>query len=271
VTDKRAGAGNAPAARKRGAGFPVVSLPDAVKVIQEAGAYGREHSMNAFAGYMGHKTTNSGAFKSKFAAFRDWKLVTVSGDRVALSDLGRRIALPTTPESHAEDLRTAFFNCAIFAETYQSSAKGRVLDLSALANGAVHNQGVSAVSRMEFAESLADSASAAGLAETAGEGKIRFLAEPRSGDELAEDDLQERDAIAPMPIVTPPAATPPASQPVPVVLRQVLPIAAGEVILEIRSHRPLPATAYGQIGTVAKELEGLASLLAPEGEPIATE
>lgn len=269
MAEKRADAANTPAARKRGAGFPVVPLPEAVKVIQEAGAYGREHTMSAFAGYMGHKTTNSGAFKSRFAAFRDWKLVAASGDRVALSDLGRRIALPTNPEAHAEDLWTAFLNCAIFAETYQSSAKGRALDLSTVANGAVHNQGVSPASRMEFAESLAKSAVAAGLAQMAGEGKIRFLAEPQSNGQLPESVPQGHQVPELIPPVSPPAPLP--ADAAPVVLRQVMPIATGEVVLEIRSRRPLPAKVYAQIGTVATALEGLASLLAPEDEAVATE
>jgi hypothetical protein len=268
MADKKNGASDAVPARRRGAGFPVVPLPEAVKVVQEAGAYGAEHSMNAFATYMGHKTTNSGAFKQKFAAFRDWKLVTVNGDRVALTDLGRRIALPTTPETQAEDIGTAFLNCAIFAETYQSSAKGRPLELSTIANGAVHNQGVSPASRMEFAESLAKSAVAAGLAQMEGEGKIRFLAQPQSDGQVPDSESQGREATEPKSALTLPK-TP--TDAIPVVLRQALPIANGEVVLELRSRSPLPATVYGQIGAVAKELEALASQLTPKEQPGAAE
>ena len=47
--------------RKPTTGFPIVPLPEAAKIIREAGKYGFEHSVSAFARFMGHSSTNSGA------------------------------------------------------------------------------------------------------------------------------------------------------------------------------------------------------------------
>ena len=84
-----------PARRKRATGFPVVSLAEAAAILKEAGKYGFDHSTAAFASYMGHSTTNSGAFRQRLAAFRDWKLIAGRGDRLAMTDIARMIALST--------------------------------------------------------------------------------------------------------------------------------------------------------------------------------
>src|SRR5438270_13202560 len=87
--------------RARGVGFPVVPLLDAVKTLTEAGEYGAEHSRSAFATYLGHDTTNSGHFREKLAAFKDWKLITSAGDKIVFTQLGRDIALADDPTTKA--------------------------------------------------------------------------------------------------------------------------------------------------------------------------
>lgn len=161
--------------RRRGVGFPVVPLPKAVTILRKAGQHGHEYSMNAFAAYAGHNTANSGSFKRRLAAFRDWGLVAgSSGDRVILTDLGRRLAFPTDPAKETQDLREAFENCDLFMRVWDDYAKGIAVSLGTLANLGVRDLGVAPVSRERFAESLALSAVAAGYAEQDGE-RIRFI------------------------------------------------------------------------------------------------
>jgi hypothetical protein len=75
-----------------------VALPEAVSILRTAGKHGTEHAMSAFATYLGHSTHNSGSFKRRLAAFRDWKFIAGgTGDRVVFTDLGRRVAYPTDP------------------------------------------------------------------------------------------------------------------------------------------------------------------------------
>jgi hypothetical protein len=161
-------------ARRRGIGFPVVPLPETVTILRKAGKHGQEYSMNAFAGYAGHSTSNSGSFKRRLASFRDFGLIVgASGDRVVLTDLGRRVAFPTDPEKERRDLQEAFQNCDLFMRVWDDSAKGVPVSLSTLANLGVQ-LGVAPVSKERFAESLSQSAVTAGYAEQAGE-RISFV------------------------------------------------------------------------------------------------
>src|SRR2546430_5720910 len=89
--------------RSRGRGFPVTPLAEAVKVLKEAGKYGTDHAMSAFAGYMGYGSINGGAFKRSFASYRDWRLVTSDGTKVRMTELGKRIALPPDPDKEQGD------------------------------------------------------------------------------------------------------------------------------------------------------------------------
>src|SRR5204862_233510 len=128
--------------RRRGKGFPVTPLSEAVAGVRSAGDYGREHNLQAFAGYLGHNTVKSGAFLAKIAALNDWGLIERHGDVVRLSELGHQIAHPTSEEQEHRCMRQAFFSAALFAETYEHSAKGRDLSLELVGNRAVQQSGV---------------------------------------------------------------------------------------------------------------------------------
>src|SRR4051794_10593839 len=150
--------------RTRGRGFPVVALDEAAEIVRRAGKYGHKHSDEAFASYMGHQTTNSGAFKQRFAAMRSWGLITLEQGQVLLTDLGRRIAHPVSEDDGRLALREAFMHAEVFSELYAESAKGQELETVRLANRAVHDFGVSPKSTSKFGQRFAKSAVAAGLA-----------------------------------------------------------------------------------------------------------
>lgn len=251
--------------RRRGTGFPVVPLSEAATVLKEAGKYGFEHSTAAFATYMGHRTTNSGAFRQRLAAFRDWKFVAGQGDRLAMTEIARMIALPTDEAAERRALQAAFMNSPVFRKLYEGSAKGQPLAAGGLGGRAVHDFGIAPSSKDKVAQSFTDSAIAAGLAERTDDGRVVLL--PLEADGAAEDELAvpphatgATGDVAPSPVkpqshqrsVTPP------------VVHQVWDIETGTINFEIRTAKPLPASAFVTVGEVVASLERLATALATE-------
>ena len=258
--------------RKRGTGFPVVSLSEAARILKEAGKYGFEHPAPAFASYMGHSTTNSGAFRQRLSAFRDWELITGRGDMLTMTEVARLIAVPTDAAAERRAMQEAFGSCAVFARLYDQSAKGQRLNPDRLGGRAVHELGVTPANARKFIESFVESALAAELAELKEDGDI-VLWGPEDGTvaEAAAVETPNR----PQPSAEAPATREPAAQRVSAAptIRQLWSIDGGEIVFELRSEQALPATAFTAIGQVVAELEALAGSLgsevcaeSPEGE-----
>lgn len=245
--------------RKPTTGFPVVSLAEAAEILKEAGKYGFEHSVGEFASYMGHSTTNSGAFRQRLAAMRDWKLVTGRGDSISMTDVARIIALPPDEVTELDALRAAFTNCSIFNKLYEESQKGTPLARSGLGNRAVHAFGVSPSSVSKFVASFVDSSVAAGFARVGENDRVTLL--------KLDEDVNGLDATKePHAAVTSTATTPrsaQASRSATPVVHQSWPIEGGTIVFEIRSERPLPASAYATVGEVVASLERLSLTLTP--------
>jgi hypothetical protein len=249
--------------RTRSKGFPVEPLPDAVAVLKESSGYGLRHTFESFAGFMGHKSTNSGPFKQKLASYREWGLISRSSDGVILTDLGKRIAMPVSENDQRSAIREAFFGCEVFNSIYDSSVKGQPLKLSMLANAAVQNHGISPTARKNFEKSFASSAVVAGVATRPDEQTIEF-ANNSQVDDLAsvfgsrESDRHNEKLRDPTVIRT-------SSRPT--AIYQSWPIEAGELILEIRSDNALPMTAYQKIAEVVEQLETLGAMLSNQEAP----
>ncbi len=264
----------APAARrKRTTGFPVVSLAEAAAILKEAGKYGFDHSTEAFASYMGHSTTNSGAFRQRLAAFRDWKLIAGRGDRLAMTDIARMIAHPTDDEAERRALQTAFMNSPVFFKLFDESAKGKPLAAGPLGSRAVLNLGVAPGSKDKFVQSFVDSAVAAGVASLNEDGQI-VLAPLDAGADGGQQPSEEQfiDSRQPGPAQTGRTQVV-ARQGTPVV-HQAWAINSGSIVFEIRTDKPLPATAFTTVGEVVASLERLAETLgarAPQGGVAAEE
>jgi hypothetical protein len=248
--------------RRRSTGFPVVSLAEAAAILKEAGKYGFEHSTAAFATYMGHSTTNSGAFRQRLAAFRDLKLIAGRGDSLAMTEIGRMIAVPTDERSERRAMQTAFANSPEFLRLYDGSAKGQPLAAGPLGGRAVHDFGVAPGSKDKFVQSFSESAIAAGLAERNEDGQLLLL--------VPEDDNSSPDApLADTSPIAPPEPEPGPSRQrsnpgdIPTVVHQTWEIDAGTITFEIAASKPLPASAFVTVGEVVASLERLAGTLAP--------
>jgi hypothetical protein len=248
--------------RKKSTGFPVVPLHEAVEVIGEAAKYGMTHSRSEFAGYLGHSTTNSGAFKARLAALKDWGLITTGPDTVSLTDLGRRIALPPDPALLGKDLLAAFKSSQAFSDIYGSFAKGQSLETSTIANTAVHRLGIPPASKDRFATSFVRSVVAVGLGEDVGDGKVKLVAEgrgtPASALRHESDDPQVESTE--LPALGQPVKAADASQGAGIRLPWVIP--GGRILLEISLEAPLPASAFAQLSQVTEAVESLIAVLA---------
>jgi hypothetical protein len=246
-------------------GFPSMGLSDAAAAMRRAGAYGYEHQVGALAQYMGHTTTNSGAFKAKLASLRDFGLVVGRGDSLSLSQVAQAIAHPESIQAEREALQEAFFKSDVFAKVYASLAKGHELDVDGIGNAAVRNFGVAAASKQAFIDSFVASAVEARVAERVDDRRIRVLARgvataPAPEPQLGADGGRVHDPK----VVTPPGDEPSAPSLPPAALHQEWEIGDGQLIIEIRSGRPMPAAAYSQIAKLVEAAQQLADLLVPD-------
>lgn len=246
--------------RRPATGFPVVSLADAGLILKEAGKYGFEHSIGEFASYMGHTSTNSGAFRQRLAAMRDWKLIAGRGDNISMTDIARVIALPPDDATELDALRSAFKNCAIFYKLFEDMQKGTPLARQGLGNRAVHAFGVSPSSVSKFVASFVESAVAAGIAQVDDDGQVTLL--DSDADFVGSPDVGQESLAPTAPTGVAPRSTQAGRSATPVV-HQAWPIDGGTIVFEIRSERPLPASAYATVGEVVASLERLSVTLAP--------
>jgi hypothetical protein len=248
--------------RKRATGFPVVSLAEAAAILKEAGKYGFDHSTAAFATYMGHSTTNSGAFRQRLAAFRDWKLIAGRGDSLAMTDIARVIAHPTDDDAERRAMQSASMNSPVFFKLYEESAKGKPLAAAQLGNRAVLNLGVSPGSKDKFVQSFTESAVAAGLAALNEDGQI-VLRPLDAGTDGGQPSSEDRSLDNPQAVQSSSGRIQPAARQGTPVVHQAWAIDGGSIVFEIRTDKPLPATAFATVGDVVASLEHLAETLAP--------
>lgn len=257
----------AAATKTRGTGFPVISLPAATKIIREAGTYGKVHTANALASYAGHSTANSGAWRAKAAALRDWGLVTTAPtDSFALTDRALEIAHPSSPEDAQKAMLEAFNHCKLYVEIYNDMAKGTDLKVAQIANIAVTRHGVAAKSKDAFATSFVESAAAVGLASKVSADVVRLLSTPSAagGDAADVEEIEEasdQDFVPEreIPLKRRPGTPPP-------VVNQTWPLENGEITLTISSTKPFEGKVFVEIGTVIGAIEKLAALAGTPAE-----
>jgi len=124
-----------------------------------------------------------------------------AGESLEITPIGRKIAIPETEAERQAALREAFTK-NVFGAVYQESVKGSPISIESIGRRAVNRLGVAPGSQGSFGEVFARSASAAGLAETTGDGKVTLFAKPYAGSAVAEPS----GSTGGMPAATPPAA-----------------------------------------------------------------
>jgi hypothetical protein len=250
--------------RAPGVGFPSMPLGEAVTLIKKIASYGNTHTDAAIASFLGHSTANSGPFRTKVAALRDYGLLAGRGSDLSVTELALEIVHPGLDANPAASLRAAFMKCKLFATVLDALPKDVDLETAGLANTAMHNHGVASQSKDAFAASFVKSGVLAGLVEEVDAAHVRILAgganapatdpEQQSVAEDAEDqgaDRQQRTLSRPLAVDSTKA-----------VVSHAWPINGGFVRFTIESSKTLPASAYGVIGTVIEAGDKLAAMLA---------
>jgi hypothetical protein len=239
--------------RKASTAFPVLDLGEAASMLKRASRHGWEHTVTEIAGYMGHATTNSGAFRSKLAALRDYGLLSGRGEFLEITPVGRKIAIPETEPERFAALQAAFAN-TVFGQVYQESVKGTPISIDSIGRRAVNRLGVAPASQGQFGEVFARSAVAAGLAEAIGDGKVTLGAKVQA-ESPDDEGPGSSDATPPEEPPTPERPSGPAGRKP--VLDQHWPFADGDVALTITISRPLSAADFASIGAVVAQIEKL--------------
>jgi hypothetical protein len=247
----------------RGVSFPTMDLAKVVEVIHKVGGHGADFVVSTFAQYCGHQTANSGPFRTKLAAFRDWSMVTTKDGRVLLTDLGKDVARSADPMADEVLLRRAFDACKIFKNFYDNQAKGIPIKRDVLGRGAVFDLKVAAKSQERFVTTLVDSAVTVGLASPDTEaGTVTFNAGAAGADVRQEPHATPPETGHTQSDTSGGTGTtterPLNTSNAPVLLRQVWPTATGEIVLAIHSTAPLPASAFGLVGEVVQAADELA-------------
>jgi hypothetical protein len=257
---------DAPEAQKRrrraSTGFPVIGLSDVSAVLTRAAQHGWEHTVTEIAGYLGHSTTNSGAFRVKLAALRDYGVVAGRGDQLEITDIGRTIAIPEHPDDRTAALQAAFMN-TVFGPLYEESGKGTPLSVDGLARRAVNRLGIAAVSQSTFADIFSKSAVEAGLAEVGGDGRLTLLARGDARSSGTEDNSSAVPSATESRSPMPGHAVAPKRKPV---IDEVWAVGDdGEVTLTIRLARSMSSSDFVAIGGVVEQIERLVAVLKSGG------
>ncbi|HET9412038.1 MAG TPA: hypothetical protein VFO38_04265 [Candidatus Saccharimonadales bacterium] len=249
--------------KERGASFPHLSLPEAVKIIRDAGSYGKRHSLSALATYAGHSSYTSGPFKQKLAALREWGFITTNNGNAQLTDAAMTLVYPTDAQKPKDALRAAFQSCGLFWKIYEDSAKGIPLKPELLANSAVstHRIGVSAKTR--FLKSFVESAEAVELAQRLPSGEVKFIELSNSPVELDGPIEVEEDKNDELHVVV----TGVKQDQLRPVVNQIWTDGNSEISLVIKSSRPLEAGSFESIGSIVTQIEMLWTKLGQDVQP----
>lgn len=252
--------------KSRGASFPTLPLPEAIKIIREAGQYGKEHTPSALAAYAGHQSANSGPWKSKAAALREWGLIaTASPDKITLTGRAIRLAHPESSQQAQAALLECFTGAAIFMGIYRDLARGQELNVAQLSSKAISDHGIAIASKEKFINSFLESAAAAGLAERIGKDKFKTFPMPdvkAAGDGNEDTNaLDSEDSGNDQPDPGAPARGDTRLDKVVPVMQQTWNFSDGEVRLSINSAKPIQAKSYADIARVVETVEALVTNL----------
>lgn len=258
--------------KRRGVGFPQMPLRESVDAIVTIGLHGANHSHDAAAAYLGHSTANSGAFRTKLAALRDWGLlVRGDKDRVMLSELAQQVVLEAPDHQQARGLLLAAFeSCRVFGVLYNDSAKDTPLDVQRIRTTVVMRHGVASDQADKFVDSFIESSVYAGLAKFDGTKLTLVLRDTsfktddvpdnetgsHTSDAALGADIEREQSLLGRIRERSPAT--------PVALRQTWPIDGGEIEFVIRTPKALPPAIYRLMAKMAEVAAEMEMLLRPE-------
>lgn len=171
--------------KERGEGFPRLSLPSAIVIMEKASKYGRQWTRDQFASFSsksGGGSAKSGAFNRRIASLRDFGLIQTSGVMIVRTDLTDQIVKPIKPEERESAIRQAFLNVEIFRIIVETVEHDADLSKNDVAEMAVKQLGISRTAKDTFVSSFVESGELAGIVREIDKETIQiFLSEGRSG------------------------------------------------------------------------------------------
>lgn len=262
--------------RAAGVGFPSMPLGDAVTLVKKIASYGTTHTDAAVASFLGHSTANSGPFRSKLAALKDYGLLAGKSTELTVTPLALEIVHPGLEVDPRESLEAAFLKCKLFATVLDALPKDHDLEIVGLANTAMHNHGVSPQSKEIFAASFVKSGILAGLVEEVDAERIRIPSSvdaPPPGHSSLDGEQSGGPGLSAQ---TNSARSGPVvrsglSEPTNAVVSHSWPIDGGTIRFTIETSVTLPASAYAVIGSVIEAGDKLAVSLTTVPESAASE
>ena len=268
-------AGTSAPRRPRGAGFPGLTLSDAVALVKQIAGFGASHNNASLSSALGHTTPNSGPYRSKIAALKDYGLLSGRNDELMVTPLGQELANPGFASNTAADLRTAFEQCQLFTKVLGELSKGQDIAIAGLANHAMNRHGVSAQSKDAFANVFVKSGVTAGVVELVGTDQFRIVDPSESRNDVLDDnsdpgaEAAEGVVRAPGTVTSPGGSAPRHNEYVNAVVNHSWQIDGGVIRFVVETSRTLPASAYGVVGSVIEAGDKLADMLAAPLNPSA--
>lgn len=168
--------------KSKSGSFPVVSLEEAVKLIEKGSSGGFAMSKDTFAKAIGGSTANSGSFIVKLGALREYGFLE-RGGTIVYTQLAKEVVAPknNNPEEIKSRLKEAFFHSDVFSELYQKIKEGLgESSSSTIANLGVHDFKIALFKKEIFSRNFVNSGKYADLLEETTEGKIKIIKEQES-------------------------------------------------------------------------------------------
>lgn len=98
-------------------------IQDTKNLYEQAGR--KERSIDSVALILGHKSANSGTYKTKLASLRAYGLIDGRG-QISVSDLGEKIARPKSEEEYNESVVRVLKNIPLWSSIYDKyTAQGK--------------------------------------------------------------------------------------------------------------------------------------------------
>lgn len=155
-----------------------LNLPQAFQLAEQLYEQGGGQASHSLVSQLTGNSPSSSSFWLKLAALKSYGLVTWDDKTVSLSDLGRSVVTPQTPEEGAEARKQALLQVELFEKIY-GRYKGKLLPANEYLRNmlnrelAVPNEVVDA-----WVEAFKEAVGSAGLIHQRSDGKIQILDTP---------------------------------------------------------------------------------------------
>lgn len=179
--------GEPSARRGRSARYPGIPLGEAIGFCERIDSKGLDGlPASAIAQGLGYSNVRTNTFSSSLSSARQFGLLSLEGERYALTPLARSILHPIDPADTPRLLRRALLEPPLYASVAGRYASRRLPDAAPLANALYHQDQITATAKRTAAEAFLASARFAGALDS--EGILRLdEAEPSTVPDPPQD------------------------------------------------------------------------------------